>query len=70
MYSIVYRIGTYKVGRPHLGLKNVMTRLPEKLLERIDRIMRLTGVSRSAIVRIGTEKEVEKREKELKKSKD
>jgi metal-responsive CopG/Arc/MetJ family transcriptional regulator len=58
------------VGRPHLGLKNVMTRLPEKLLERIDRIMRLTGVSRSAIVRIGTEKEVEKREKELKKSKD
>ena len=58
------------MGRPSLDLKNVMTRMPAKLLERIDRIMRLTGVSRSAIVRIGTEKEVEKREKELKRSKD
>lgn len=58
------------MGRPPLGLKNVMTRLPAKLLERIERIKRLTGVTRSVIIRMGTEKEVEKREKELKKSKD
>ena len=64
------RNGTAKVGRPPLGLKNVMTRLPAKLLERIERISRLTGLTRSVIVRKGVEEKVAKIEKDLKKSKD
>ena len=51
-------------------MKNVMTRLPAKLLERIERISRLTGLTRSVIVRQGVEEKVAKIEKDLKKSKD
>lgn len=58
------------MGRPPLGLKNIMTRISTKLIARLDRIKRLTGMPRSKVMRIGIEKEVTRIEKDLKKTKD
>jgi metal-responsive CopG/Arc/MetJ family transcriptional regulator len=54
------------VGRPSLGLRSIMVRLPTKLIDRIKRLK----VNRSALIREAVEEKVTKIEKDLKKSKD
>ena len=51
------------MGRPPLGLKMTMVRLPERTLERIDILQGKRG-RRSAFIRVAIERELQRREKD------
>jgi predicted DNA-binding protein len=53
------------MGRPPLGLKMTMIRLPERTLERIDALQGKRG-RRSAFIRSAIERELQRREKDTK----
>ena len=56
------------MGRPPLGLKMTMVRLPERTLERIDILQGKRG-RRSAFIRVAIERELQRREKDPKRPK-
>ena len=55
-----------RMGRPPLGLKMTMIRLPERTLERIDALQGKKG-RRSAFIRSAIERELQRGEAEKKK---
>jgi metal-responsive CopG/Arc/MetJ family transcriptional regulator len=57
-----------RMGRPPLGLKMVAIRLPKRIGERIDAVLR-EKENRSHFIREAIEEKVERRERELPKAK-